>query len=114
MTTWTLHKDGTDGAQYVRTQVILDADPTSSDVAIQLTAHDADAPGPDGWETAEWEDTGLTPDGDGLYTAVARLLVGEGQTLDPADGVHRVWVKIDDTPETPILPVGWLRVTGDA
>jgi len=113
MTTWTLHKDGTDGAQYVRTEIVLDADPTAGVVSLQLTAHDAAAPSSTDWQTGEWEAVGLTPDAEGLYAAVARLLVGEGQVLDPADGVHRVWVRIDDTPETPILPVGWLRVTGD-
>jgi hypothetical protein len=50
------------------------------------------------FKTAEWEtDANTNPD-----TYYARCLVGPGGTISLAAGTYRIWVKIVDSPETPI------------
>lgn len=94
--------------EYVRVPVSATAsgsavDPTADTVQLAFMAT-ASAPSSGDWKTASWEtDTGTTPD-----TYYARCLVGSAVTLTA--GTYTVWVKVTDSPETPVKRAGLLRV----
>lgn len=94
--------------EYVRVPVSATAsgaavDPTADTVQMAFIATAA-APGVSDWKTASWEtDATTTPD-----TYYARCLVGSAVTLTA--GTYTVWVKVTDSPETPVKRAGLLRV----
>jgi hypothetical protein len=64
---------------------------------------------PQDWVTGEWAPVLSGPDGEPLY--VARCLVGpEGGQTVLAPGAYWPWVRITDSPETPVKRVGVLLV----
>lgn len=98
--------------EYVRTRVdVTDdtgaaVDPTSDPVAMAFTANGADPVSGD-WKTASWttDATGARP----VYRA--RCLVGPAGTVTLTAGLYAVWVRITDSPEIPVIPAGYLRIT---
>ena len=94
--------------EYVRVPVSATAsgsavDPTADTVVMAFMAT-ASEPGASDWKTASWEtDATTTPD-----TYYARCLVGSAVTLTA--GTYTVWVKVTDSPETPVKRAGLLRV----
>lgn len=94
--------------EYVRVPVSATAsgsavDPTADTVQMAFLATAA-APASGDWKTASWEtDATTTPD-----TYYARCLVGSAVTLTA--GTYTVWVKVTDSPETPVKRAGLLRV----
>lgn len=94
--------------EYVRVPVSATAsgsavDPTADTVQMAFLATSA-APVSGDWKTASWEtDATTTPD-----TYYARCLVGSAITLTA--GTYTVWVKVTDSPETPVKRAGLLRV----
>lgn len=95
--------------EYVRVPVSATAsgsavDPTADTVQMAFLATAA-APVSGDWKTASWEtDANTTPD-----TYYARCLVGSAVTLT-AGTTYTVWVKVTDSPETPVKRAGLLRV----
>lgn len=95
--------------EYVRVPVSATAsgsavDPTADTVQMAFLATAA-APVSGDWKTASWEtDATTTPD-----TYYARCLVGSVVTLT-AGTTYTVWVKVTDSPETPVKRAGLLRV----
>lgn len=95
--------------EYVRVPIAASADgaavdPTADTVVMAFIAGGA-SPGVSDWKTASWEtDTTTTPD-----TYYARCLVGSAVTLT-AGTTYTVWVKVTDSPETPVKRAGLLRV----
>jgi hypothetical protein len=94
-----------DSLQYVKVPVAATVsgvahDPTADTVKMAFTDPFTDPVSGD-WKTATWETFGTT-----YY---AKCLVGPGGTIQLAAGTYKVWVKVTDSPEIPILPAG--RVT---
>jgi hypothetical protein len=82
----------------------LTVDPTADTVTMAFKTS-GDPSGGD-FKTASWEtDANTLPD-----TYYARCLVGPGGAATLTAGTYRVWVKIIDTPETPILRCGQMVV----
>lgn len=96
--------------EYVRVQVSAReagaaVDPTGSTVTMAFLLTDT-APVSGDWKTASWDtDATTTPD-----TYRAQCLVGSGGAVTLTAGTYRVWLKITDSPETPIKPAGYLKV----
>jgi hypothetical protein len=94
--------------EYVRVPVSAKAsgsvvDPTADTVVMAFIAGTS-TPGVSDWKTASWE-TDATTDPDTYY---ARCLAGSAVTLT-AGTTYMVWVKVTDSPETPIKRCGLLR-----
>lgn len=97
------HQISTASLEYVLVPVSTKAsgvvgNPTGDTVQMAFLTTEA-APGVSDWKTASWE-TDATPDPD-VYSA--RCLVGTGGATTLAAGTYNVWVKISDSPETPVL-----------
>lgn len=94
--------------EYVRVPVTatkngLPYDPTSSTVQMAFPGYGVE-PITGDWKSASWETQG------GNYWA--RCLIGpSGGTITLADGFYDVWVKIADSPETPVRRAGTLTIT---
>lgn len=61
-------------------------------------------PGALDWKSASWETKGST------YFARCLVGPGVGAALDLVAGTYRMWIKITDNPEIPVLEAGNLRV----
>lgn len=96
--------------EYVRVPVYAKAsgavvDPTGNTVKLAFMSTTA-APGVSDLKTASWEtDTTTNPD-----TYYARCLVGSGGAVTLTAGTYHVWVKVTDSPETPLKRAGLLKV----
>lgn len=96
--------------EYVRAPVSATAsgsavNPTSDTVSMAFLST-ASAPVSGDWKTASWEtDTGTEPD-----TYYAQCLVGSGGAVTLTAGTYHVWIKVADSPETPVIRAGLLRV----
>lgn len=77
--------------------------PTSDVVAMAFTTGDAL---PSAWVAASWAST--SPRSDGSY--VAQCLVGPGGDTTLVVGSYSIWLKIIDSPEIPVEPVGLLTI----
>jgi hypothetical protein len=71
-------------------------DPTADVVEFAFLTTSANPTAPD-WVTGSWEDLG------GAY--LARCLVGPGAEVLAA-GTYYVWLKVTDSPEAPVEPLG--------
>lgn len=79
--------------------------PTSDTVTMAFTLNGDDPVSAD-FKSASWEtDSTTNPD---TYTALC--LVGPSGAVTLTPGSYSVWVKVVDTPETPIIPVNGLLV----
>ncbi|MEU2426905.1 hypothetical protein ABZ619_38835 [Streptomyces sp. NPDC007851] len=100
-----------DSRQYVQAQVEATAagqpyNPTVDTVEFAFTAVGAR---PETWYPGGWDGTQPIP---GTTAYRAQVLVGPGSngpTLAP--GRYAVFLRITDTPEQPVIPVGQLAVT---
>ncbi len=86
--------------QYVRVPVTASSDPTHDVVSWAIVPP---ATEPTSFVTGDWQTIGST-----FY---ARVLVGPGTSLVLSKGFYEMYVKIADTPETPVLRAGVLEVT---
>lgn len=107
----TVEEISTASLQYVLVDISAEAagaavNPTSDTVQMAFLTSDS-APSVGDWKTASWEtDAGTDPD-----TYSARCLVGTGGAVALSAGTYNVWVKISDSPETPVLRAkDYLRV----
>lgn len=104
------HRQAASSVQYVLVPVRFTAsgvvtDPTSAVVTMAFIA-DGATPVSGDFKTASWEtDPTTNPD-----TYYARCLVGTGGAITLAVGVYRIWVKVTDSPEAPVLKAGLLEV----
>lgn len=93
---------------YIKSRIIATLNgssynPTGDLVEIAFKAPGVDPSGPD-WHTGSWETAGVNE----YY---ARLLVGPIGGLVLAVGTWRMWVRITDAPEVPVLEVpGTVRI----
>lgn len=107
----TPHTISTGSLEYVKVPVRAKASGaypniTTDTVTMAFKAEGSTPSGGD-FKTASWE-TDATTDPDTYY---ARCLVGTGGDATLAAGVYRIWVKVADAPETPLLKSGLLVVT---
>jgi hypothetical protein len=94
------------GTEYVRVGPMNFGaiDPTGDAVQFAFIAEGTNPQAAD-WQTASWE-AGGPP-------YFARCLVGPAGTVSLLVGDYIIWVKISDSPETPIHPVDALVVFGE-
>lgn len=84
-------------------------DPTGDTVKLAFISTGA-LPADDDFKTAFWETDTTTDPNRPIYTALC--LVGPGGTIELARGSYRVYVKITDSPEVPVIPIaGVLQIT---
>jgi len=82
----------------------LPADPTTNPVHVAFMLGRAQ-PDTGDWKTGSWETSGVN----GAY--FARVLVGpNGGVITLTPGLYTVWLKIDASPETPIMQTGNVTV----
>ncbi len=74
-------------------------DPTTLNVEMAFTVGE---PVTGDWKDADWETSS------GVY--LARCLVGPGGTITLSDGSYSVWIRITDSPEMPVMHVGYLVI----
>jgi hypothetical protein len=92
---------------YVKSRIVATVNgttynPTGDTVEVAFKAPGVDPAGPD-WHAASWETAGTA-----FY---ARLLVGPVGGLVLAAGTYKMWVRITDAPEVPVLEApGTVRV----
>jgi hypothetical protein len=88
-----------DSVEYVKVPVTAPAGVTISDQEVEIAIVETAAqPIEADWRTATWS------------ANTARVLVGPGsQQLTP--GVYKVWVRVTDNPEIPVLSAGVITVT---
>lgn len=80
-------------------------DPTALTVYMAFVT--SGTPSASDWNAAEWAWTATD-----LGSYAAQCLVGPGSTaVSLAVGPYGVWVKVDGTPEVPVIAVGALSVT---
>lgn len=76
----------------------------AGDEGVEMALVQAAEPGEEDWVAASWAN--VTPQG-----ADARILVGPGGDVEPADGTWQVWVRVTSAPEVPVLYSGPVQVT---
>lgn len=96
--------------EYVRVQIAAYAsgatvDPSADTVQLAFMVGSA-IPAPGDWKTASWETDSTTVPA----TYKARCLVGATGAVTLTPGVYQVWVKLTDSPETPVRQAGPLVV----
>jgi hypothetical protein len=81
--------------------------PTGDTVEFAFTTGTA-KPGAGDWKTGSWDGTQpQTPSN----AYIAHCLVGPGGTVELAAGRYRMWVRVTDNPEVPVIPFGMLQIT---
>ncbi|KIF67622.1 hypothetical protein HY68_01605 [Streptomyces sp. AcH 505] len=81
--------------------------PTDDVVAFAFTAIGTSRP--DTWYTGGWDGDDPIP---GTHSYRAQVLVGPaGSGPALAVGRYQMWIRISDSPEVPVLPVGQLAIT---
>lgn len=78
-------------------------DPSSSTVAMAFLTPGI-TPTSGDWHTGSW-------DTDPAGSPIAQVLVGPAGTLTLSRGVYQAWVKVTDSPEVPVAPVGIVQIT---
>ena len=101
------------GTYYVTSEVIAPSDPTSASVYFAFlgpyaTSQQAEAETPTSSTTFYTGSWGTTLDYPTRYTA--QCLVGTAGTVTLGVGTYTMWVKVDSSPETPIIWSGPLVV----
>lgn len=96
--------------EYIRVQVAAytagaAVNPTTDAVQMAFMVGSA-VPASSDWKTATWDTDSTTVPA----TYRARCLVGTGGAVTLTPGTYQVWVKVTDTPETPVKLAGPLRV----
>jgi len=82
------------------------ADPTADTVEMAFTASGNPTSGD--WKAATWHTDASDPARPVHY---ARCLVGPAGTVTLAPGTYRIWVRVTDTPEVPVLESSRLVVS---
>ena len=80
--------------------------PTADTVQMAFMATATQVPQSSDWKTAVW----ATVTGNLLYPYAAYCLVGPGGTINPGIGTYVIFLKVTDSPEVPVIPVGYLEI----
>lgn len=81
--------------------------PTADVVEFAFTAVSVQPASTD-WKAGSWD--GTTPRQPG-NAYIAHCLVGPGGTVELPAGQYRMWVRVTDNPEVPVIPFGLLHIT---
>lgn len=88
-----------DSVEYLKVPITAPADVTLGTQTVEMAVLSPETrPIEDDWNTAEWADS-----------TTARLLLGPG-ALPLAAGTYKVWLRLTDTPEVPVLTAGTITV----
>ena len=88
-----------DSVEYVKVPVTAPDGSDLSTQAVSIAVIDATArPVTGDWKTGSWDGN------------TAKVLIGPG-ALPLAPGNYKVWVKVTDSPEVPVLVAGTITVT---
>lgn len=79
--------------------------PTSDTVQMAFLSTPNSVPQLSDWKTASWDTTASF-----LYPYLAQCLVGPTGTVTLTAGTYTIWIKIADSPETPVQQVGSLTI----
>jgi hypothetical protein len=94
---------------YLLVPVTAPRDPTADAVQMAFSpAYDPDLE-QTGFVSAGWQAPAI-PNQDGSWTAYARCLVGPGGTVALPVGNYKIWTKVTDSPEIPVLASDILTV----
>jgi hypothetical protein len=80
--------------------------PTADEVQFAFMPNPVQQPGVSDWLTGSWE----TDSSNIIYPYNARCLVGPSGVITLAQGTYVIFLKVFDSPETPVLTVGQLIV----
>lgn len=84
--------------EYLKVPVTTPPDVTITNQTVELAVlPDTARPVEEDWNTGEWVDN------------VARILIGPG-ALPLEAGTYKVWVRVTDMPEIPVLTAGTITV----
>lgn len=87
-----------DSVEYVKVPVTAPADISITSQPVSIAVVDVAArPAPGDWKTASWDGN------------TAKTLIGPG-VLPLSPGTYKVWVKVTDSPEVPVLVAGTITV----
>jgi hypothetical protein len=97
--------------QYVQAAVTATAagapvNPTSDVVQFAFKAGGAN-PASGDWVTGSWDGTATRGPGNAY---IAQCLVGPGGTITLGVDTYTMWIKVTDSPEIPVIPVGLLQI----
>lgn len=81
--------------------------PTSDTVQMAFMPQATQVPGNSDWQAGSW----ITVPSDIIYPYSARCLVGPAGTITLGTGTYVIYVKVLDSPETPVLTAGYLDVS---
>jgi hypothetical protein len=98
---------------FVHVPVFADHDPTTDSVAMAFTLPSLSFTDPTSLDfaTADWGIIPATYDvSEKHWVADARCLVGPGGSITLSVGNYRIWVRITDAPEIPIIPTDSLEI----
>lgn len=90
---------------YIKSKITASADPTADTVTVAFVT--SGLPGALDWKTGSWQ----TVTANGITSYYARCLVGPAGAFVPAAGLYRMYVKITDSPEVPVLACGTVQFT---
>lgn len=84
--------------------------PTTDVVQFAFTTGGANPVNPvsGDWKTGSWDGAQPRPPGNAY---LAQCLVGPGGTVALTPGIYTMWIKVLDSPETPVINVGLLTIT---
>lgn len=84
--------------------------PTSDTVQFAFTVNTGSPVNPvsGDWKAGSWDGAQPRPPGNAY---LAQCLVGPGGTIALTPGVYSMWIKVLDSPETPVIDVGLLTIT---
>lgn len=88
---------------YIKSKVTASADPTGDTVTAAFVA--TGLPGASDWKTGSWQ----TVTANGVTSYYARCLVGPGGAFIPVAALYKMFIKVTDSPEVPVLFAGLVR-----
>lgn len=91
--------------QYVNVLITAVGGNPSEDT-VQMAFTRTGNPGSGDWNDASWADQGNLP----TTQAIAQCLVGPAGTVTLPVGTYKIWVRLLDSPEVPVLPAGTLAI----
>lgn len=81
-------------------------DPTTDPVMMAFTRNNA-TPVDSDWNVAQWQEYVVA----GVVQTQAMCLVGPDGGVSLPIGSYAVWIKVEDSPEVPVLKAGTLTIT---
>jgi hypothetical protein len=114
---WSVGSDSVIGMSHLATQYVLvpvaaaksgvPYNPTGDTVQFAFMPTATKVPGSSDWQTGSWD----TDTANVIYPYTAKCLVGPAGTITLGIGTYIIYVKIQDSPEIPVLIGGQLQIS---